>query len=528
MAKFLNKFYNFIDKIGKHNFILVVFIFIVLLITGLYQTFSFYTESEGLSIVDGIKTYKFILNNSNETNTVIIAANSSKSIDITVSNESEAKLLYGLYYSTTTTDLTYVNIGYKTNTTNLPNSIINSNDSYIVTIQIDNYTSEDITFNLGIKYGFTKGGDLTLDTNEYWLEEYVGMGLMKNLFRDEQDAQYWKDTTYMYKIVTASFVDYIDTDDAVSSEAVWDVSRNEDGSVISWLEETETAGTYDLYIGSNSTIYAESLAYTFSYLRTLTTINFDNLDTSLTNAVSGMFTYTDSLTTLDLSNWDVSKVTDVNYMFAYGSGLISFDASGWDLSSATTLSYMFSRCDLLTTVDFSNADVSNVTNMSGMFENCPSLASVNFNGWDTSGVTNMSKMFYNCKELTSLDLSGFDTSSVTNMSDMFYFCESLISLNANDWNTSKVTDMTEMFISCYNLIADLSKWNTSSLISISRMFDRCNSISTTFTIMNPNTAAESMGVEIRGSIVINYTSATESIVDTIVSLGEVSKGTLVS
>ena len=57
----MNKFYNFIEKIGKHNFILIVFIIIVLLITGIYQTFSLYTESAGISLIDGIKTFKFIL-----------------------------------------------------------------------------------------------------------------------------------------------------------------------------------------------------------------------------------------------------------------------------------------------------------------------------------------------------------------------------------------------------------------------------------------------------------------------------------
>ena len=64
----------------------------------MYQTFSAYTASEGMSIIDGIKTYKFILNESNNTNTVVIAAGSSKNLEITVSNDSESDLLYGLYY----------------------------------------------------------------------------------------------------------------------------------------------------------------------------------------------------------------------------------------------------------------------------------------------------------------------------------------------------------------------------------------------------------------------------------------------
>ena len=114
MEKYLNRFYDVIDKIGKHNFILIIFIFVAILSTGFYQTFSLYTESEGLSILNDIKTYSFILKNNGEENSVVVAANSSKNIDITVSNESESNLKYALYYSTTAS-MNDINIGYLEN-----------------------------------------------------------------------------------------------------------------------------------------------------------------------------------------------------------------------------------------------------------------------------------------------------------------------------------------------------------------------------------------------------------------------------
>ena len=62
LSNFIEKFYQFVDKIGKQNFILIVFILFIILLTGLYQTFSLFTSSEGMDIVDGVKTYHFILN----------------------------------------------------------------------------------------------------------------------------------------------------------------------------------------------------------------------------------------------------------------------------------------------------------------------------------------------------------------------------------------------------------------------------------------------------------------------------------
>ncbi|MBQ8682031.1 MAG: hypothetical protein IJ509_03890 [Bacilli bacterium] len=168
----MNKFYEIVDKIGKHNFILIIFIFIVLIVTGLYQTFSLYTASEGMSIVDGIETYKFILDASNNTNSVTIAANNSKNIAITVANDSEIDLSYGIYYSTTNL-LSDINSGYLSTSKYPAKGIISSQTNYSVLIKIDNLSAEDITIDFGLKYGFPNGGELELEGNKHWLKEYT-------------------------------------------------------------------------------------------------------------------------------------------------------------------------------------------------------------------------------------------------------------------------------------------------------------------------------------------------------------------
>lgn len=168
MEKILTKLDSFINKIGKQNVILIVFILIIFCVTALYQTFSIYTTSNGVSIINGIKTYSFILSNSGE-NSVVIPANSSKKIAITISNTEKISLKYGLYYSSTN-DLTNVNIGYLSTTEHFPNGNIDPETNYSVMIQIDNNSSSNVTIQFGVKYGVLNGGDLIKDNNQYWID----------------------------------------------------------------------------------------------------------------------------------------------------------------------------------------------------------------------------------------------------------------------------------------------------------------------------------------------------------------------
>ena len=171
MEKYLTKLKKIIDKIGKQNFFLIVFILITLGLTGLYQTFSLYTASNGVSILDDLKTYTFILSN-NEENTITIAAGNSKKMMMTITNSEEKNLKYGIYYSSSS-DLSNVSIGYLPTTNNLPKGIIEGNTSYVVSLQIDNNSTSDVTISFGVKYGFITGGELVKADNQYWLEEKI-------------------------------------------------------------------------------------------------------------------------------------------------------------------------------------------------------------------------------------------------------------------------------------------------------------------------------------------------------------------
>ena len=168
MRSILQKIKNWVDQIGTPNAILILFIFISICITALYQTFSLYTTSDGVSVIDNIKTYQFILSASNQENSVTIAANSSKNFAITVSNSDDIQLFYGIYYSSSD-NLDDVSIGYTGASEHQGSGLIAAKTDYVVDCKVYNNSNNDVTIHLGVKYGFENGGELTLETGKNWL-----------------------------------------------------------------------------------------------------------------------------------------------------------------------------------------------------------------------------------------------------------------------------------------------------------------------------------------------------------------------
>ena len=176
MKQIFDSLYHFGHKIGRRNVVLILFVISVVVISGLYTTFSLSTYSGGITVVDGIKTLKFILGNDDEENSLMIAAGSSKNIAITVSNQEDIKLKYGIYYSSLD-DLEDVEIGYYHSTEYLPNGIIEPHQDYVVTLQIVNHTDEIKNISFGLVYGLEAGGELVIEENQHFLEEMWNFSL---------------------------------------------------------------------------------------------------------------------------------------------------------------------------------------------------------------------------------------------------------------------------------------------------------------------------------------------------------------
>lgn len=161
MVKFIERVNEFIEKVGKRNFILLTFIIIVLVISSLYGTFSLFTTSD-VSYSDNIKIYKFIIGE-NTTNKITLGPKDSKYVDITISNQEATKLKYSIYYKSISTNII---VGTMKESEYPASGEIEANQDYTVSLKIFNNSSSDATITLGINYGTLSGGSLAQDGNQ--------------------------------------------------------------------------------------------------------------------------------------------------------------------------------------------------------------------------------------------------------------------------------------------------------------------------------------------------------------------------
>lgn len=247
-------------------------------------------------------------------------------------------------------------------------------------------------------------------------------------------------------IVTIIFLDALKD---MPKEEAWDVSQEQNGTVMAWIKLTEQTQLdfegYDLYITADGRIRASSGNSLFAGYENVTEIQFNNC--FYTDGVTNMYTMfhsCGSLKNIDLHNFDTSQVTDMYCMFYDCNHLEQIDVNSFDTSKVTNMGHMFSRCIALTEIDLSGFDTSQVTNMFVMFNDCRGIKELDLSKFKTEQVINMNSMFYDCTSLEKIDLSSFDTSRVTNMHAMFYDCVSLKSLDLSNFNASQVTDVENL------------------------------------------------------------------------------------
>ena len=174
----------------------------------------------------------------------------------------------------------------------------------------------------------------------------------------------------------------------------FDVTENQNGSIMAWYKDEDNNGLYELYIGQDGGVKA-------------------NPDSTK------LFNFYINVTIMDLSNLDTSNVTN---MFV-----------------------MFQRCEKLQNLDLSSFNTSNVTNMKGMFANCEKLSDIKMSNFDVSNVTNMMAIFQNCKSLQTLDLSNFNIETIEDVSYMFQNTINLKTINMNKADFTKATIYDGMF-----------------------------------------------------------------------------------
>ena len=133
--------------------------------------------------------------------------------------------------------------------------------------------------------------------------------------------------------------------------------------------------------------------------------------------------------------------------FASCSKLTTLAFDNFDTSLTTNMSKMFQNCSVLTSLSISNFDTSNVTDMGCMFEGCKVLTTLDLSGFNTAKVTSMAYMFKNCNALLSLNVSSFDTSLVTTMQETMRGLTSYTgTLDLSKWKIKKSCNMSDFMV----------------------------------------------------------------------------------
>ena len=291
----------------------------------------------------------------------------------------------------------------------------------------------------------------------------------------------------------------------------WDVSAEQNGSVIAWYTDNDNDGKYELFLAQEDGVKANpDSSYAFYYFRNVENIDLSYFDISNVTNMSFMFYsvgYNAPTVTIgNLSNWDVSKVTNMYCMFsqlAYNSTSFNIgDLSNWNTKNVTDMSGMFSSIGYSSQSfnigNLSNWNLSKVTSISSMFSNAGYNATTwsvgDLSGWDTSKVTDMYSIFYGAgynATTFNLDLSNWNISQVINMNSAFnkagYKATTWSIGDLSNWNVSKLAYSSKMFENAgYSTtnwsVGDLSNWNISQFTDMSNMFYYAGYKSTTFNL----------------------------------------------
>ena len=132
------------------------------------------------------------------------------------------------------------------------------------------------------------------------------------------------------------------------------------------------------------------------------------------------------------------------YRMFHGTSVTSINFNNFDTSKVTNMSYMFRNCELLTSLDLSNFNTSNVTNMSYMFNGCSKLVSICVKDlWDISNVFASGNMFYGCTSIIGKSGTSYNSSKVgkemANIETGYLTDEKLLLVKTAFENTYKIT-----------------------------------------------------------------------------------------
>ncbi len=433
----------------KKRVVIVLIIVILVLIGFLYQTFAMSN-----TITEENDTY--VVNVSDNTS-IELPARTSKKVYYKLTNTNNGVVRYGIGYSGTNVEAKVYEDSVDSET-----GLIDYMENKFIKLKLINNGTTSSTITLSTVLGYENGGDLIVPNGVTLVKNKVKLVNFMKLTETNPSAtsNFLNTTLTRNTIETLTITD----DNLVSTDALgsFDVSRNNDGTIMLWYTKGTSDNLYNVYIGAEGgKVYITNCYYLFSYLTSVTKMDFTYFDTSEATWMESMFKYCTSVKKLDLSMFDTSKVTYMGSMFDHCDALTSLNVFSFNTSKVTNMTSMFSNCQSLENIDLSNFDTSNVTSMRTMFLKNYTLKELNLSTFNTSKVTSMNAMFQYCTSLTKLNISSFNTSNVTNMSAIFSYDSKLTLIDMRNMTfTSKLTDANSMFYGASNNATIYVKSNT--------------------------------------------------------------------
>ncbi len=433
----------------KKKVIIALIILILVLIGFLYQTFAMSN-----TITEENDTY--VVNVSDNTS-IELPARTSKKVYYKLTNTNNGVVRYGIGYSGTNVEAKVYEDSVDSET-----GLIDYMENKFIKLKLINNGTTSSTITLSTVLGYENGGDLIVPNGVTLVKNKVKLVNFMKLTETNPSAtsNFLNTTLTRNTIETLTITD----DNLVSTDALgsFDVSRNNDGTIMLWYTKGTSDNLYNVYIGAEGgKVYITNCYYLFSYLTSVTKMDFTYFDTSEATWMESMFKYCTSVKKLDLSMFDTSKVTYMGSMFDHCDALTSLNVFSFNTSKVTNMTSMFSNCQSLENINLSNFDTSNVTSMRTMFLKNYTLKELNLSTFNTSKVTSMNAMFQYCTSLTKLNISSFNTSNVTNMSAIFSYDSKLTLIDMRNMTfTSKLTDANSMFYGASNNATIYVKSNT--------------------------------------------------------------------
>ena len=367
----------------KKRVVIVLIIVILVLIGFLYQTFAMSN-----TITEENDTY--VVNVSDNTS-IELPARTSKKVYYKLTNTNNGVVRYGIGYSGTNVEAKVYEDSVDSET-----GLIDYMENKFIKLKLINNGTTSSTITLSTVLGYENGGDLIVPSGVTLVKNKVKLVNFMKLTETNPSAtsNFLNTTLTRNTIETLTITD----DNLVSTDALgsFDVSRNNDGTVMLWYTKGTSDNLYNVYIGAEGgKVYITNCYYLFSYLTSVTKMDFTYFDTSESTWMESMFKYCTSVKKLDLSMFDTSKVTYMRTMFLRNYTLKELNLSKFNTSKVTSMNAMFQYCTSLTKLNISSFDTSNVTNMSAIFSYDSKLTLIDMRNMTfTSKLTDANSMFY--------------------------------------------------------------------------------------------------------------------------------------